>query len=132
MAPTSHAAPPITKSEREGSLDDEVRRQKQTSRGPDAGIASALKIEEESPAAPTCGKRRSIYDWPAFENAAYQKLEWEGGLSATVDFIKADLERWMTIWCEEHWERRPSESTIRDHLKVVTERFEAKKAGKAE
>lgn len=61
--------------------------------------------------------RKTRYDWSAFEAEAVRRLDYEGDFRE--DWLQSDLERQMTLWCEndDGWEKSPVASHIRLHVK---------------
>jgi hypothetical protein len=77
---------------------------------------------------PSSAARRGArvrYDWPAFDAEAWQILEYRGGFSPAheVGWNQAALERLMADWCTREWRHVPSESTIRNRVSQVYNRF---------
>ncbi|WP_085810710.1 hypothetical protein [Sphingomonas sp. TZW2008] len=72
------------------------------------------------------GGRPSSYAWKAFEAYAVERLDHEGGFSE--GWKKADLEREMAMWCDQFWEKTPSESQIRDHINIAELAFQKMRA----
>ncbi len=77
--------------------------------------------------------RKPGFDWGAFDAAASEKLAYEGGVAPVGDggFSQADLERYMIDWCsKKKWERVPSESTVREHVRKAIASFVTSRAEK--
>ena len=93
---------------------------------------SRAELVKTFPATPPKKKpRKTRYDWPAFIEEAIRQLEDEGNIDpgSDPDWIQADLERRMLVWCEATWGKEPSESGIRmkvsDALSIFHERLKA-------
>jgi hypothetical protein len=73
--------------------------------------------------------RKPKFDWPAFDQHALCRLEYNGGFLG-IDWAQTDLEGEMQAWALERWGVAPGESTIRDRItKIIVPMFEAGKAG---
>jgi hypothetical protein len=70
--------------------------------------------------------RKATYDWPAFETEAKRLIWDEGGFHP--DFLQANCERIMSVWCFQYCSKALSESLILKHVKVALSAYEAEKA----
>jgi hypothetical protein len=76
--------------------------------------------------------RKSSYNWDDFDSEAEFFIVDNGGISRDVDpgpegFSQSTIEKHMADWTSQKWNTSPAESTIRDRVKRVLDRFNAEK-----
>ena len=55
------------------------------------------------------------YDWDAFHREVIRLANLSDGLPET----QAELERQMAEWCDRHWDAEPSESVLKEKVKLI-------------